>query len=147
MGYYMRFITTDTNLIDLVKIGQVLQSTDTKYALEIKGNDGTLLYDGDAYADMEINLPGDGLFDDEIEELIEFLEDAKGRKKKRVQTTLKNAEQILAVQVVFGGRDLDVTFDRIDPIWKYMFEHHPGLLQTDGEGYYDTLEHLLLELD
>jgi hypothetical protein len=147
MGYYLRFITTDTNLIDLKKIGEILQSTDPKYALEIQNNDATLMYDGDPYADMEINLPGDGLFDDEIEELIEFLEDAKGRKKKRVQTILKEAEQMLAVQVVFGGRDLDVTFNRIDPIWVHLFEHHKGLLQADGEGYYDAPEHLLLEMD
>jgi hypothetical protein len=147
MGYYLRFITTDTNLIDLKKIGEVLQSTDPKYALEIKGNDATLHYDGDPYADLEINLPGDGLFEEEIEELIEFLEDAKGPKKKRVQAVLEDAKQIFAAQVLFGGRDLEVTFDRIDPIWEHLFEHHKGLLQADGEGYYDAPEHLLLEMD
>lgn len=147
MGYYMRFITTDTDLIDLKKIGQVLQSMDTKYALEIQNNDATLMYDGDPYADLEINLPGDGLFEEEIKELLEFLEDATGRKKKRVQTVLKDAKQIFAAQVVFGGRDLEATFDRIDPIWAHLFEHHNGLLQADGEGYDDSPEHLLLELD
>jgi hypothetical protein len=147
MGYYLRFITTDTNLIDLVKIGQVLQSTDPKYALEIKGKNATLHYDNEAYADLEINLPGDELFEEEIEELLEFLEDVKSRKKKRIQTTLKEAKQIFAAQVVFGGREPEVTFDRIDPIWEHLFEHHKGLLQTDGEGYYDSPEHLLLELD
>jgi hypothetical protein len=147
MGYYLRFITTDTNLIDLVKIGQVLQSTDPKYALEIKGKNATLHYDNEAYADLEINLPGDGLFEEEIEELLEFLEDTKGPKKKRVQAVLKDSKQIFAAQVVFGGREPEVTFDRIDPIWEHLFEHHKGLLQTDGEGYYDSPEHLLLELD
>jgi hypothetical protein len=147
MGYYLRFITTDTAPIDLEKIGEVLQSTDPRYALEIQGKDATLHYDGDPYADLEINLPGDGLFEEEIEELIEFLEDAKGQKKKRVQAVLKDTKQIFAAQVVFGGRDLEATFDRIDPIWVYLFEHHKGLLQADGEGYYDSPEHLLLEMD
>ncbi len=147
MGYYMRFITTDTDLIDLVKLGEVLQSTDPKYALEIQGKDATLNYDNDAYADLEINLPGDGLFEEEIEELLEFLEDAKGSKKRRVQAVLKDAKQIFAAQVVFGGRDLELTFDRIDPIWVHLFGQHQGLLQADGEGYYDAPEHLLLEMD
>jgi hypothetical protein len=147
MGYYLRFITTDTDPIDLEKIGEVLQSTDPRYTLEIQNNDATLMYDGGPYADLEINLPGDGLFEEEIEELIGFLEDATGRKKKRVQAVLEDAKQILAAQVLFGGRDLEVTFDRIDPIWEHLFAQHHGLLQADGEGYYDSPEHLLLEMD
>jgi hypothetical protein len=147
MGYYLRFITTDTAPIDLAKLSAVLQSQDGKYALESRGQELTLHYDGEPYADLEINRPGDGLFEEEIEELLEFLEDATGRKKKRVQTVLKDAKQMLAAQVVFGGRDPEVTFDRIDPIWVHLFEHHNGLLQADGEGYYDAPEHLLLELD
>jgi hypothetical protein len=147
MGYYMRFITTDAAPIDLVKIGEVLQSHDARYALEIQGKDATLHYDNEAYADLEINQPGDGLFEEEIEELLEFLEDAKGQKKKRVQAVLEDAKQILAAQVLFGGRDLEVTLDRIDPIWEHLFGQHRGLLQADGEGYYDTPEHLMLEAD
>jgi hypothetical protein len=147
MGYYMRFITTDTNLIDLAKLGEVLQNQDAKYRLEIQGKDATLHYDNEAYADLEINLPGDGLFEEEIAELLEFLEDTKGSKKKRVQAVLKDAKQIFATQVLFGGRDLELTFDRIDPIWVHLFDHHQGLLQADGEGYYDAPEHLLLEMD
>ncbi len=147
MGYYMRFITTDAAPIDLVKLGKVLQNLNAKYALEIEDNEVTLLYGDDTCAAIEINLPGDGLFENEIEELIEPLEDLEGQQKKRVQSVLENAKQVFAVQVLSAARGSDGTLDCIGPIWKHLFEHHQGLLQADGEGYYDDAENLILEAD
>jgi hypothetical protein len=52
------------------------------------------------YAEIEINQPGDGLFDDEIGEMLEFLEDAEGENRGRVEKVLRGARRIVSVRVL-----------------------------------------------
>jgi hypothetical protein len=143
MGYYMRYIVTDGEL-RLVEIEEALRGTDGAYRLH--QHSGTQrqsadLYHGDElYGELEINRPGDGLFEDEIAELREMVEereesDEDGR--RRVVDLLTRATGMLAVRVLWQGRDAEPTLERLDPLWRWLHDRREGLLQADSEGYYD----------
>jgi hypothetical protein len=89
-------------------------------------------------AEIEINEPGSGLFEDEIAEMLEFLKDAKGKSRKRVEKVLKDARRIISVRVLGQDREAEDTLAGVDPLWKWLFSTRRGLLQADGEGYYDA---------
>jgi hypothetical protein len=55
-----------------------------------------------------------------------------------VATTLRSAQAIIAAQVLFGTGETEMTLSRLDPLWAWLFCNRDGLLQADGEGYYDA---------
>ena len=95
--------------------------------------------------EIEINQPGEGLFEDEIKEMLEFLQEADGKKRERVEKVLKSAKRIISVRVLGQGRDSGETLAGIEPLWKWLFLTRDGLLQADGEGYYDENDLVLEE--
>ena len=146
----MRFVVADDKEVSLSKINSGLKQIDAGYSIEF-GDDaddaGDLTFNGDIYGALEINRPGDGLFDEEIDELKEFLEDAEGERKPEVLQTLNDAKVIIALQVLQQGRATqEETFVRIDPLWEWLFANYKGLMQADAEGYYDA-EELILEVE
>ena len=146
MGYYMRYIVADERPVDFTEIGRAIAPTGG--LIEPDGGRATALLqqDGTPIAKLEINVPGDGLFDTELGELVEFVEDADGPAKHRVLATLRAARTIVAAQVLFGTRDTDSTLSALDPVWQWLMRNRQGLLQADGEGYYDA-EGLILEVE
>ena len=62
---------------------------------------------------------------------------ARGRKKKRVSDALDAAKTALVVQCLDEGGDWDTTLNALTPLWRWLFTTRDGLLQADGEGYYD----------
>ena len=134
MSYYMRFITTDTAETTPSILEQALKETDSEYSI---ADSGELKHGDDVYAVVEVNRPGDSLFAEEIGELREFVEAVRGKRKADVLRTLDNAKAIVAVQVLFGGRESEATLEKLDPLWEWLMSHRKGLLQADGEGYYD----------
>ena len=97
MGYYMRFVVADDKDISLSVINSGLKLKDAAYSVDFDDDAddaGDLTYNGDIYGAFEINRPNDGLFDEEIEELQEFLEDVEGERKAEVLQTLNDAKAI-----------------------------------------------------
>lgn len=150
MGYYMRFIVVDDKDIFLSKINSGLKQIDPAYSIEYDNDAddvGDLTFRGDIYGALEINRPGDGLFDEEIDELKEFLEDAGGERKPEVLQVLSDAKAIIALQVLQQGRaSSEETLERIDPLWEWLFANYKGLMQADAEGYYDS-QGLIIEVE
>lgn len=148
MGYYMRFITTDATETTPAILEQALKAADSRYSIT---ESGELKHGGGLYGAVEINRPGDGLFDEEIEELKEFVEDAqmgwlsflRGKRKADVVKTLDSAKAIVAVQVLFGDRQAQATIRKLDPLFQWLFVNRKGLLQVDDEGYYDQTGRIL----
>ncbi len=143
MAYYMRYIVTDDAEITLSTLERVLKEIDPAYAIT---ESGELKHGSGLYGVIEINRPGDGLFDEEIVELKEFVKESRGKKRAAVLRVLDDARAIIAVQVLFQDRDTEETLDKINPLWEWLFSHHKGLLQADGEGYYDHAK-LILEVE
>ena len=148
MSYYMRFITTDERETSLTMLEEFFKQSDPAYSIvDVQAHapeSGTLTFNNALYGVIEINKPEDGLFDDEIQELKESLEDAEGKGKKIVSQVLRKARAIIAVQVLFQDRQPEDTLSKIDPLWHWLFENRKGLLQVDAEGYYDGTQ-LILE--
>lgn len=134
MGYYMRYIVTDEQRVSLSEIERALRAIDPHYLV----GDGDLKHDDGLYGQLEINQPGDGLFEEEVDELKAELEDTRGKAKKKVEAVLENAKAVVAIQVLWQDRDIEETLKKIDPLWKWLFANRQGLLQADGEGWYDA---------
>ena len=149
MGYYLRFFDTADQPLSLKTIESALQLRDQRYRLAVPEGatrpEGDLYLGEALYAEVEINQPDDGLFDDEVGEMLESLEDIEGDARGRVETVLRNAKRIIAVRVLSQGRESEETLAAFDPLWEWLFSSRAGLLQADGEGFYDQSE-LILEV-
>lgn len=140
MGYYMRFIVEDDQPLSLVDLDAALKAADPDYSIR----DGELHYSNGLYAEIEINTRGEELCDAELQELQEVVEDADVGQQQRVIEALRVARHIVALRVLSQGRDSESTLEKFDPLWEWLFTYRRGLLQADGEGFYDS-DGLVLE--
>lgn len=90
---------------------------------------------------LEINhehSPEDGaMFREEIEEFLEFLEDTPDNsKRKRVEQHLRETRFTVAAQLATGDID-DDGYEALGNLLGYFVEHNGGMIQADGEGFYD----------
>jgi hypothetical protein len=148
VGYYMRFIVTDEKDASLSVLEMALKHIDSAYLIERdeeSDSEGLLKCGNEVYGQIEVNLPGDGLFDREIEELKDFVKSSEGAKQPEVLNVLAQAKAIVAVRVLDQGREGEETLVKIDPLWQWLFANRQGLLQASGEGYYDA-SGLILEV-
>ena len=134
MGYYMRYIDSDATPITLDELGPALSTIDAAYGII----NGELFHSGDLYGEIEINRRGTELCDEELDELQDFAEDADGEHKQRVMDALTNATSIIAVRVLWQGREPEPTLEKLDPLWNWLLSNRKGLMQADDEGYYDS---------
>jgi hypothetical protein len=149
MGYYMRFFDTSDKPLTVGDVEGALRDVNAAYRLESPDSAKVPqadLYLGDGlYAEIEINEPGDGLFEREIAEMVESLQDAQSKARERVEEVLKGARRIVSVRVLGQDRETADTLAGIEPLWGWLFSTRPGLLQADGEGYYDAHDLILEE--
>ncbi|HMT08254.1 MAG TPA: hypothetical protein PKA82_09635 [Pyrinomonadaceae bacterium] len=149
MGYYMRFISKNDLSKVLNDLERHLKGIDANFKFERSNDEDSaadILYRNEPYSQVEVNVPNDGLFEEEIGELQEFIEDIEGPGKEKVVDLLQNAKTIVCFQILFGGRTTDETLDTLAPIWHWLFGNYPGLLQADGEGYWENTN-LILEVE
>lgn len=149
MGYYMRYITTDSCRITMDTIARALKNADERYALAVADFDsmsGELLLAERVCGVVEINYPGDGIFDEDIADLRELVSGELSASSQRVLDTLASAKAIVAVEATWKETDSEATLEKIDPLWRWLFERYAGLLQADNDGFYDR-DGLILPLD
>ncbi|MBN9118308.1 MAG: hypothetical protein J0I06_03960 [Planctomycetes bacterium] len=141
MGYWMRFFDTHKKPLKLGTLRSALRRIDRKFDLDR----GQLTYDGADFAQVEISEPGDGTFDAELAEFRAAVEAKRGTKvaaaKAQVLETLDKTKRTIAVRVGGHGDALDL----LDTLWDWLFRRRSGLLQADGEGFYQD-EDLILPL-
>jgi hypothetical protein len=118
----------------LPAIEKGLKGFDPSYSIE----DDHLKLGNAVYGAIEINAPGDGLFDEEIEWMLEEVEESEGEGKTKVKRALEQAKAIVALQVLWQGRGTEETMEKLEPLWEWLFANRQGLLQADAEGYYDS---------
>ena len=146
MGYYMRFIFDGDNEISMAGIEVGLKSIDSNYNFaewDQERESAELFHGNELYGEIEINRIGGELMDEEIEELIEDVEDAVGGDKDGVLQVLTNSKAMFVIRVLWQGRETEDTLEMIDPLWEWLFTKYKGLLQADGEGYYNKSEQIL----
>ncbi|MBI5668962.1 MAG: hypothetical protein HZC41_13235 [Chloroflexi bacterium] len=146
MGYTMRYITTDEREITLVMIEAALRQIDTAYA--ITNTDvptiGDLMHGDTRLGIVEINRPGDDIFDDDLAEFQDMVGAGDTLEQQRVRDVLHSAQTMVAVEAFWPGTDAEPVLAKLDVLWDWLFAHYPGLLQADSEGFYDG-DTLILE--
>src|SRR5262245_35426083 len=107
----MRFVSRDAKPVTTTELRDALQAADPGYDVQIDDVAATISHAGARVAHVEINVPGDGLFDEERDELVDFVTDAEGEAsaKARVLEALRGARAIVAAQVLFGSGDSETT--------------------------------------
>lgn len=143
MGYYMRFFDTSEDSLQIHSIEAGLRQSDPTYRLEIQEDASRPqadMYRGEELlAEIEINqAEGDDQFGEEIDEFLEEIESAEEPVRAAVEVVFKNTKRLVCVRVLGGDRDATVTLAEIQPLWDWLFAMRTGLLQADGEGFYDV---------
>ena len=142
----MRYIVADEQPVSLEDIVKAFVEAGVEYDVDGEETEVTITYQGRPIGHVTLNVPGDGLFEEERDELIEFAEEGNEAQKRRVIDVLRAAREIVAVQVLFGNGDTGWTLDRLSPLWTWLQSNRRGLVQADGEGYYDGHD-LILTLE
>jgi hypothetical protein len=145
MPYYMTFFLDHASGLTFAEIEEALWAEDQAYRIEVLDRlpmdsfeAADLRYGDDEYARLEINRVGDPLFQGEIQDHLEKVEYGGRGQTSQVATTLRHANTILRVQVCWKQRDRDLTLDRLQPLWDWLFAFRSGVLHADGEGFYDA---------
>jgi hypothetical protein len=82
---------------------------------------------------------------EELEEFVEFLEDlADSPEKQKVLDHLEQSKAVVAVQLL-GDVD-EAGYTAAGTFLTYFVDHVGGLIQADGEGFYDG-DRLVVELE
>jgi hypothetical protein len=132
----MRFLLEDERPLSLDVIMAGLRAVDPGFAL----SGGDLTRAGELLAELEVNLPGSGLFEEEVSELREQAENAGGAE---VAARLGSVTAIVAARVLWQGRSAEETLELLDPLWEWLTANRHGLVQADAEGFYDRGEQIL----
>ncbi len=146
MGYYMRYFVTDERPVRVTDFVDSFVAAGQGARLIGEATDGEVQLGDRAIAQVTVNMPGDGLFEEECAEFIEMVEDSDNEAAPRVVAALQTSTCVVAVQLLFGNLDTDEVLDALEPLWDWLHTHRRGLMQADGEGFYDNHE-LILELE
>ncbi len=139
MGYYLRFLPEDDRPLALGEIVSGLRNADPGFHLE---EDGGLMRGDELLAQLEVNKAGDALFEIEIDELGQEAEPG-GAAASAVTTRLESVTAVLAVRVLWQQRTAEQTLDLLGPLWEWLLANRRGLIQADGEGFYEGQELIL----
>ena len=88
---------------------------------------------------LEINREDadQALMKEEIEEFMDLLQDSpKNADRERVERHLRETKFTVAAQLATDDID-DDGYNALGNVLTYFVEHHGGMIQADGEGFYD----------
>ncbi|HVU14379.1 MAG TPA: hypothetical protein VHD90_24040 [Phototrophicaceae bacterium] len=143
MGDFIRYILTGEHDLSLDVIEAGLKAVDAEFSLfrdPATTNSADVLHGSEVMGEIEINRPADQEFQEDIEDLRDELSYIDDQDTTRVAQFLAQATGMVAFQLVESGHD---NYRWIDPFWDWLFDHYPGVLQIDEEGYYSISEQLL----
>lgn len=89
-------------------------------------------------ADLDLNNGPDSLAAREIDEFLDMVREIKRypRKRERVADHLEKTRFIVACQIPVEDFT-DAGFHAIDVFMAYFVVHHDGMVQADGQGFYE----------
>ncbi len=140
--HYQRFIQADARPLDLARLEASLRKIDPAWSVARRedrvSETAALLRADDRFGDLEINRPGEEIFREEIEELIEIAEYTPGPKQDLVLDRLRKAKALVVLDVRWGDREREETRTALEPLWRLLLTEHEGLKHEDGEGFSDA---------
>ncbi len=146
MTYLMRFIYKHGDPITLTEIQTALAARDDQFVIHIDVSDeesGDLMRGDDIYGEIELNTVRDIMFQEDVQELSDEIEKIYEPAAPYVRNLLADATAMVVLRVDEMGH---YNAEKLDVLWDWLFEIRGGLLQVDGEGYYDA-ERLILPVE
>ncbi len=147
MTYFMRFIYAMGDLLTIPDIQEALADSFSGFTLQSDASDranaADLIYGDAVYGEIELNGENEDLFREDIAELLELLEGSQEITAPAVRRHLETATGMVALKVSEEGH---YNAEQLDVLWDWLFETRGGLLQVDGEGFYD-IDRLVLPLE
>ena len=143
MGDFIRYIFSGDHDLTLTALESTLKEIDPQFFIlpdQAIPNIGDLLHAEEVYGEIEINYSSDQVFAEDLEDLRDQLADLDGEGKTIVLQALDKATGMIALQLSPEGHEF---YRQIDPLWDWLFDNYPGLLQIDEEGYYSQNEQIL----
>jgi len=139
VGYLMRYISTDPKSITLSLIEAALKRVDPAYSIaNVEVDDlGDLMFGDLRCAIIDINRPGDDIFEDDLAEFRDLVGQGNSASEQIVRQTLAGATALVVIEALWPGEDAEPILARIDPLWDWLFATYSGLSQADNEGFYD----------
>jgi predicted xylose isomerase-like sugar epimerase len=138
MAYFLRFLLTDAQPTTLQQLDQALQSISASAALRAETFDddyADVEVNGIPFAEVSINTAGDGIFEEELEDLREPVEwYSDSAQKTAVLTALTEARAIVCFRLLHDGWDSEL----IDDACRWLLAHRTGVLHVSGEGFFDA---------
>jgi hypothetical protein len=142
MSYFMRYIFTGTPA-NLEQIEAALHDIDPQFSIQFDPGvheSGDLYYGSEVFGEIAFNRTGDDIFTEDIDELRELVESIDDPLTPLIRSVLDHAQSLVALRVLQAGHENQ---DIVEQLWDWLFDHHPGVLQVDEEGFYDA-ERLIL---
>ncbi|MDX2139719.1 MAG: hypothetical protein SF123_16655 [Chloroflexota bacterium] len=136
MSYFMRYLFTG-DTVTLAEIDAALRTIDANFRIQFEAGDvnsGDLYYEDDVFGEIALNMPGETVYNEDLDELRELIAPIDDPLKPMVATALDNAHGMVALLVLEAGH---VNPDILEQLWDWLFDHAPGVLQVDDEGFYD----------
>ncbi len=133
LGYYMRFFATGKPSPTLESVGEILRQAHP----DMEFSDATLQKQGIPYGALEVNVAGEEMFEEERDEFLESLEDDDSPGASHIRQALHDSQATVVLQVLGGSLDLETVLSRFDILWETLSREPGGLMQADGEGFYE----------
>lgn len=138
--YTLRFLGTDARPLDFASLSAAVQRVDPRFRLVANPaavtREARLMLGRQALASL--SLGPRARFTEQLEDLAERVREQAGRAGEGVLQRLSEVKWVLLVEMLGGGIDAEATLDRLDPLVSWVMAERAGLLQVDGEGFYDT---------
>ena len=95
---------------------------------------GDLYFDGALYAEVEVNAPGDEIFDEDRADLLDELAKQDDPAAAEAAAALRTAAGAVVFRVYEPGHD---DWPRMNILVNSLFARRAGVLQVDEEGFFD----------
>ena len=95
---------------------------------------GDLYFSDVLYAEIEVNTPGDEIFDEDRDELLDELGKQDDPKAREAAQALANATGAVVFRVYEPGHD---DWPRLSVLVNWLLDTRDGVLQVDEEGIFD----------
>lgn len=140
MGFYFRYLTRPKDKITIAIIEDALKQAHNQYQLHPSqiNNYADLLYEDKLIAHIEINHSDEDIFQDDIDELSDTIGTPQNTTEQSILSQIRATTTLVVVETIWEDTQREAALDKLDPLWNWLFQHYPGILQADGEGFYNA---------
>ena len=142
MAYYLRVFCASQEPVSLANVVESAAAEGVSLRPD-EGASGALTYAPNRPPlILEVERDADAV-EEETAEFVEAVEDlGPSDPAERVLARLRATKMVAAIQIPTSDAD-DATYDAVGSLVRYFAENREGLIQADGEGFYEGTELIL----